>query len=160
MTERPADPPAIPPGFAAPGEAISPITLLHEVSWGEMDALQHVNNTVYIKWFEDVRFHWFERVGFSACLARDNQFPILANTNINFLSPVTFPDHVYVSTRAVRIGRSSLDLDCRAWSCSRQRLCAEGTATIVMFDYATQSSTPIPEPVRAAIRALDAPPGG
>lgn len=147
----------VPPGFSPPGEAQSPITLLHDVTWGEMDALRHVNNTVYVRWFEDVRFHWFERVGFSAVLARENKFPILAHTAVDFLAPVTFPDQVFVSTRAVRIGRASLDLECRAWSVAAGKLCATGKAVIVMFDYATGRSTPIPEAVRAAIRALDAP---
>ena len=40
-----------------------PVTLEIPVQWGEMDAFGHVNNVVYLRWFESVRIAYFERCG-------------------------------------------------------------------------------------------------
>lgn len=32
------------------------------VAWGDMDAFAHVNNTVYLRWFESARIAFFEQV--------------------------------------------------------------------------------------------------
>ncbi|MEY3201217.1 MAG: hypothetical protein RIR70_767, partial [Pseudomonadota bacterium] len=31
--------------------------------WGDMDALNHVNNTVYFRFMEQARIDWFESLG-------------------------------------------------------------------------------------------------
>ena len=40
-----------------------PIVVEIPVAWGEMDSMQHVNHTVYLKWMETARFEFFEKVG-------------------------------------------------------------------------------------------------
>jgi acyl-ACP thioesterase len=35
-----------------------------EVQWGEMDALQHVNNVVYVRWGETARIDYFRADSF------------------------------------------------------------------------------------------------
>jgi acyl-CoA thioester hydrolase len=149
-------PDPLPEGFSTPGTAESPFTILQPVAWGEMDALGHVNNAVYLRWMENVRFHYFEMVGINALLAEDQKGPILARAEIDFLAPVTFPDDLLLSTRTVRLGNSSFTLENRIWSLAQGKLVATGDAIIVMVDYALEArSVRVPEPIRAAIRALD-----
>ena len=42
--------------------------VMHEVDmavrWGDMDAYNHVNNTVYFRYMEQCRLEWFARLGF------------------------------------------------------------------------------------------------
>ncbi len=38
------------------------------VLWGDMDAFQHVNNTVYFRYFETGRIAYFQQIGFVAPL--------------------------------------------------------------------------------------------
>ncbi len=40
-----------------------PVRVTIPVAWGDQDALQHVNNTVYFRWFETARVSLFRRVG-------------------------------------------------------------------------------------------------
>ena len=56
----------IPEGFTAPDSLAGPVSRRQPVAWGELDALGHVNHTVYLRWFENARFGWFERVGIAA----------------------------------------------------------------------------------------------
>lgn len=40
-----------------------PIVLSQDLIWGDMDAFEHVNNTVYFRYFEDARLAYFEKLG-------------------------------------------------------------------------------------------------
>lgn len=156
----PPDPPSCPEypeGFADPEGAASPVTIRQAVAWGELDALGHVNHTVFLRWFENARFAWFERVGVAA-LMRESQGatgPILARISCDYRAPVQFPDTILASVRCVELGRSSLTLRNAIWSEQRGAIVAEGELVLVLLDYQSQRSTPIPEVIRAAIRACD-----
>ena len=56
-----------------------PVVVEFPVRWGEIDALGHVNNTVYFQWFESARIAFFGRTEFPTTLA-DHVSPILAQT--------------------------------------------------------------------------------
>jgi acyl-CoA thioester hydrolase len=34
------------------------------IRWGDMDAMGHVNNTVYFRYMEQLRISWFDAMGF------------------------------------------------------------------------------------------------
>ena len=40
-----------------------PVVIASDVSWGDMDAFQHVSNLVYFRYFQDARIEYFRRVG-------------------------------------------------------------------------------------------------
>ncbi len=118
--------------------------------------MQHVNNATYLRWFENVRFLYFELVGLNALHRAERIGAILARTEVDFLAPVTFPDDLLVTARVVRIGNTSLVMQHRVWSSSTSRICAKAEAIVVVVDYAHEARpTTIWEPIRAAIRALD-----
>ena len=150
---------AIPPGFSHPDAVAGPVSVRQAVAWGELDALGHVNHTVFLRWFENVRIAWFERVGIRASLRElgDHIGPILARIECDYRAPVEFPDTIWASARCIELGRSSLTLHKRVWSERRAAIVAEGRVVTVMLDYAAQRSVGIPEVVRAAIVALDQP---
>lgn len=148
----------IPEGFGKPGDGSAPFTITQVVEWGEMDSLGHVNNAVYLRWFENVRFHYFEHIGLNAMHREMGVGPILARATIDFRAPVTFPDEVLLSTQCVRLGGKSFTLYNRAWSTKDGRMVAEGEAIIVMMDYsepAQPKSIRIPELLRSTISSLD-----
>lgn len=149
---------SVPVGFTVPHGLESPYCIKLEVSWGEMDALGHVNNIIYLRWFENARFHYFERVGVRASHEAAGIGPILARSDCEYLAKVEFPDTVWVSTRVVRIGNSSFEMENRAYSEAGNCLCARGMATLVMVDYNQQGKpVRVPEDVRAGMRAFEGP---
>jgi acyl-CoA thioester hydrolase len=148
----------VPPGFADPDAVAGPVTVRQPVAWGELDALGHVNHTVFLRWFENVRLAWFERVGIAASMRGSaNIGPIVARIECDYRAPVEFPDTIWVSARCEELGRSSLRLHTQVWSERRDAVVAEGAVVVVMLDYSAQRSVAIPEVVRAAIVALDQP---
>lgn len=149
----------IPPGFASPDAVAGPVTIRQAVAWGELDALGHVNHTVFLRWFENVRITWFDRVGIGALMREPGAElgPILARIECDYRAPVEYPDVIWTDARCIELGRASLTLHNRVWSERHAAIVAEGKVVVVWLDYAAQRSAAIPEVVRAAVRALDQP---
>ena len=124
-----------------------PVTI--PVAWGDMDALGHVNNTVYSRWFETARIEWFARVDIAT--TGGSIGPILARTELDFRSPVTWPDTVEVAIGVLSVGRTSIKLGYRVTSQKQSRVVAEGVTVVVLYDYSTKQSVPLDDALRARI---------
>ncbi len=131
-----------------------PVSLEFPLAWGDMDALGHVNNVQYFRYFESARIAYFEALGLKVSLASGGA-PILANTSCDFLFPLTFPDRLRAEASIVKLGRSSATMAYRVVSLTHDREAARGQGTIVWFDYETQKSIPIPAEMRARIEHLE-----
>ena len=132
-----------------------PVTVDLPVQWGDQDAFQHVNNTVYLRWFESGRIAYARRVGLHELMAAERVGPILASIHCDYRRPITFPDSVRVGTRVARIGRTSLTMDHRIAAGSTGAIAAEGTSVIVLYDYTAAAPTPIPDRFRESIGRLE-----
>ncbi len=125
------------------------------VQWGDQDALGHVNNVVYFRWFESARIAYFRRIGLMDKWDARRRGPILAASSCDYRRSIVFPDTVRVGIRATRIGRSSIGLEERIVSEQQEALAAEGISTVVYYDYAAGRPHPVPEEVRRAIASLE-----
>jgi len=132
-----------------------PILVVQPVQWGDQDAFGHVNNTIYLRWFESGRVAYFDRIGLSEMMRQSKIGPILASLTCNYRRQVTYPDQVRIGTRVSRIGHTSLTLEHRITSDSGQSIVTEGTSTIVAFDYAQNRPVPVPEALRREIALLE-----
>ncbi|MBK7857414.1 MAG: acyl-CoA thioesterase [Archangiaceae bacterium] len=131
-----------------------PVEVVLPVQWGDMDAFQHVNNVVYLRWFETARIAYFARVGLPTAAGSTAPGPILARATIDFRAPVLFPDRVTTRTRVLKIGTTSFTMGYQVVS-EKLGVCAEGEGVVVMFDYATQAKTPVSAELKARIAALE-----
>jgi acyl-CoA thioester hydrolase len=127
-----------------------------DVQWGDQDAFGHVNNTVYLRWFEIGRISYVAKLGLSHDKTKPTPAPILAAVTCNFLRQVTFPDRVQVATRVVRVGNRSLAMEHVVLSETHRVLVAEGTSTVVNFDYRAGQSCPLSDELRAKIAEVEA----
>jgi acyl-CoA thioester hydrolase len=125
------------------------------VQWGDQDAFQHVNNTVYLRWFESARILYGDLAGLDRNAVGEHVGPILAAISCNYRKQLTYPDTVHVGARVTRIGNSSLKMEHRIISEALGAVVAEGDSTLVAFDYNTQKPVPVPAVVREAIAKLE-----
>ena len=133
-----------------------PISIEITVQWGDMDALKHVNNTVFLTWMETARMAYFEECGMMDTFESEKIGPILAAIKADFLAPVVYPDTVVVHTTISKMGRASFDMAYKIMSSANGgEFVATGSATGVMCDYSTGRSTPISENLRARITDLE-----
>lgn len=135
-----------------------PIQLEQELAWGEQDALGHINNTLFFRYFENARVAHFAAIGLGfPSPGSGGCGPILASTQCNFLRPLTFPDRIRIECGVSRIGTSSFTQSYRIFSFQQQTWVAEGEAVTVYYDYGAAKSAPLPEQLRQRIESLQLP---
>jgi acyl-CoA thioester hydrolase len=125
------------------------------VQWGDQDLYGHVNNTIYLRWFETARIKYLEAIGFDQWLQTHRIGPILAAVTCNFRRQLRYPNTVEIGTRITRIGRTSVGMEHAIWIAGTNDLIADGDSTVVCFQYDQQQPTPVPEEIRRAISTLE-----
>jgi acyl-CoA thioester hydrolase len=140
--------------------------LVHEmpmpIMWGDMDALGHVNNTVYFKYMEQARVSWIESI--SGSISRTEEGPVIANAFFNFYRPLVFPGDLIVKLYVADPGRTSIDTFVTIERSDEPGSpYAAGGATLVWVSSASGRPVPLPEPIRAlkgtpALPGSDVPP--
>jgi len=144
-----------------------------EAVFGDLDAMGHVNNVVFLRWIEAARIaYWIERTGQKTHRgvprsggASYEPGPgimsgalidmILARTEIDYRSPVSYGERLDVFVRTSLIRRSSLVFEYVVKARSDERVVAEAKTIVVCYDYGLKRSKPVPEDLKAAILALD-----
>jgi len=129
------------------------LTVPVDVRFRDIDAVGHVNNAVYLTYLEQARLaYWRKLTGKSEL--RDIDI-ILARVEIDYRSPIAFGEDVDVAVRCVLLKRSSCVLELRVTERGSGRLVAEARNVLVYFDYEAQRPQPIPDDLRARVRAMD-----
>lgn len=132
-----------------------PVVVEIPVWWGDQDAFGHVNNTIFFRWFETVRIAYTSRIGLSEWYQSRRIGPILASVSCNFRRQVRFPDTVLAGARIERLGRTSLTMSHALFSQAQDGRVGDGSSTIVLFDYNSNTPFPIPDELREAIGAIE-----
>ena len=123
-------------------------TLVHEMvmplRWGDMDAMGHINNTLYFRYMEVARLDWIFKVG--AMTDRTGQGPVIINAFCNFLRQLEFPGDIRVTMYVANPGRSSFETYHTIERTDQPGVVyAEGGARTVWTDYAAKKSAPMPD---------------
>ena len=125
------------------------------VAWGEMDALGHVNNIVYLRSFESARIAYFEALGYLETMAATGIGPILAETRCRYKLPLTYPDTVAVGARIAELAADRFLMHYRVVSRHHGKVAAEGDARVVSYDYKNKIKAVLPETIVTRIRELE-----
>lgn len=129
------------------------------IRWGDMDAMGHVNNTLYFRYMEQARVNWYESMGLNenGRSLPPRCGPVVIHTGCTFLRGLVYPGEVEVRLYLGELGRSSLvtHYEMRP-SYDRERLYAEGQAKGCWIDMDKQKSIPLPQAVRDAFESSSA----
>ena len=125
------------------------------VEWGDMDALQHVNNVEYFKYFQKARIAYFEKNNSDNLFTESRISTILASTQCKFIYPLIYPDSISVGARVDAIADDYFTMKYAVISSNNQKLVAIGDAKVVMFDYEKNKKASIPEVIKERIIELE-----
>ena len=119
------------------------------IRWGDMDAMGHVNNTVYFRYMEQARISWFDGLVPRADAWKSTGI-VIANASCNFKLPINYPGTVEVRVYTAPPGGSSVGTfyELRV----KEVLYADGAATVVFIDMQKQKPVRIPESIREAMQ--------
>ena len=123
-----------------------------QVIFRDIDAFGHVNNAVYLTYFEWARAQlWFALTG-AAGVPTDIGF-IVARAEIDFKLQIEMePIDICVRVGAMRT--TSFDTMYEIRKRSTGQVAATGTVVVVLFDWKAQSKMPISDQLRQRVRAL------
>ena len=116
--------------------------------WGDMDAMGHINNTLYFRYLEIARLEWIFKIGASTNLQGEG--PVIVNAFCNFLRQLAYPGDARVTLFVADPGRSSFETYHTIERTDEPGvLYAEGGARVVWTDYRAKKSAPMPDWFRA-----------
>ncbi|MEO7256096.1 MAG: thioesterase family protein [Casimicrobium sp.] len=128
--------------------------VMHEVEmavrWGDMDAYNHVNNTVYFRFMEQCRLEWFAKLGFKT--VDEDVVPILVEANCRFIRAVTYPATVRVTIRVTVVGPKIVETIHDIFV--GNVLYATGICKLLWMSRSANKAVALPEAVRARLLLL------
>ncbi|MCW8348894.1 MULTISPECIES: acyl-CoA thioesterase [Vibrio] len=128
-----------------------PVITEISVAWGEMDALNHVNNAVYFRYFETARLEYFSHINLMEDMAITKVGPVLGDTYCRYKLPVTYPDTLLIGSRITHLEADRFTMEYQIVSKKMNKVTTTGTATIVMFDFVTNKKANISDKLMQAI---------
>jgi len=127
------------------------------IRFSDIDAVGHVNNAIYLTYFEVARFNYWRDVidwNFS-----ENGI-IVGRAEVNYLKPVMLHDQISCGVRVVRIGNSSFDVMhilVRTNANGVEEICTTGKTVCVSYDYTVNKPVKIPAHARNKMIEYDEP---
>ncbi len=128
-----------------------PIHTKINVAWGEMDALQHVNNVVYFRYFETARIDFFNQINLLEDLQKTGVGPVISENNARYKRPVTFPDSVLVGVTISDIGKDRFMMHYSVFSEQQNAITTVGSSQVVMFNFKTGKKADLTETLLTAL---------
>jgi acyl-CoA thioester hydrolase len=126
---------------------------LEQVRFRDLDALGHVNNAVFLTYFESARIaYWLHATRRQGLGALDM---ILARAEVDFRSPLGYGESVEISVGCTSMGRSSFVLEGDMHERGSARLVAQSRKVLVHYDYASGRTRPLPDQLRRLILDQD-----
>lgn len=132
-----------------------PVIIELPVQWGDQDALGHVNNVVFFRWWESSRIAYAERINLLGADRSERIGTVLASMKCDFRQQLLYPDSVIIGARIARVGNSSIHIEHRLVSKQTNTVAAEAVSVMVSFDFEKQASCPISPEIRSAIGLLE-----
>ena len=122
-----------------------------QVIFRDLDAFGHVNNAVYLTFFEWARARlWFELTGGSDPSAISF---IVARAEIDFKAPIVL-EPIEVAVRIGEMRTTSFDTLYEIRNRNGKQIAATGRVVLVLFDWKRNAKMPISDDLRKKVRTL------
>lgn len=93
--------------------------------WEDVDVYGHVNNVVYLSYFDTAINGWYLDADMLKMGVSDHVF-LVAETGAQYFAEIKFPDIVHAGIRVDRLGSSSVTYDIALFTNDNQTACARG----------------------------------
>ena len=135
-----------------------------EIRYGDLDPYGHVNNAVYLEFFEKIRIDYWRALADLACIdeLEAGDVPgaryVIAETTVRFKKAIFFEDTLHGAAYMRTVGNRSytMDFELRTGKTfERGTLAAEGSAAHVFFDPVKDAVQPRPDWFLATVAKLE-----
>ena len=127
-------------------------SMVQRVRFGDLDAMQHMNNVEFLRYFETARIEYIEQLSPDHIPTSRSSFGfIFAEAHISYRSPARYGEEIRTFIWPAELKRSSLKLGFEMRVEADGRVVADGWGTLVGYDYAAARAQPIPDELRERI---------
>ncbi len=127
------------------------VTSAFSVRSYEVDSYAHLNNGVYLSWFEQGRLDYLQSLGFSYDGLKERGAGIVVRrVEVDFLSPLHTGDTTQMTTRIKKMGGTSVHF-VQTLVTQDENPTPVAKATTVMVFANDQGACPIPDDFRQAV---------
>lgn len=128
--------------------------LVHEmcmsIRWGDMDAMGHVNNTVYFRYLETARIDWMSSIGCQP--DPKGEGPVIVNAFCSFYKQLEYPGDIRVKMYVSDPGRTTFE----SWATIERVdqpgvIFSAGGATTIWVDFQNQKARTLPDWLRQLV---------
>jgi acyl-CoA thioester hydrolase len=123
-----------------------------DVRFNDVDVMGHVNNAVYLSYFEMARMNFFNQLIGDKWDWHDSGI-LLVRNEIDYLKPIFLNDKVEIETFCLKIGIKSFVLSYELYRTNddMRELCTKGESVQVCYDYSKQTTIEVPEAWKTAL---------
>jgi acyl-CoA thioester hydrolase len=121
------------------------------VRFRELDVLDHVNNAVYLTWFEGYRIAYFRHFGIGDYTGGERPVFVLKSVAVGYRAPLHLEDVYVIAGRTRAFRRTSFTMEYGVWRDGGH--CAGGEAVICLMEADAKTRKPLPEAVLNQFRA-------
>jgi acyl-CoA thioester hydrolase len=125
---------------------------LTRVWFSDTDAQGVVYYGRYLPYFDHARTEYHRHLGAPAVAGREF---VMRASAVEYHAPARFDDLIEAFVRVSRIGTSSMTYECAAYRLPDEALMVTAQQTLVLVDLEMRRPTPVPDELRAVIRALE-----
>jgi acyl-CoA thioester hydrolase len=136
--------------FEIPEKKKLTLEMVIPIRWGDMDAMGHVNNTIYFRYIEIIRIEWLHRAG--GAPDPNGEGPVVVNSFCNFLKQLEYPGDVLAKHYVAAAGRTSFNTYITLERSDEPGVVyAEGGARTVWIDVPKKKAVPLPTWLRELV---------
>lgn len=122
------------------------------VRFSEIDALNHVNHTACLRWFESLRVHYLSAYGITRYAPQDPRV-VLREITCRYDGPLFLNDSYIVTARCARLRQNSFTKEYAVWVDGAARI--TGRAVVVLIDASGRVKQPLSAAMRQSLIARD-----
>lgn len=129
-------------------------TLPIQIRFNDIDALGHINNNIYLSYFDLGKVNYFDRMRGSSVSWTEGSI-VLAHLEMDFLMPTFYREEVAVESKIVRVGNKSGNFIQRLVNVKTREVKCICKSVFVFIDSASQKPANIPHAWREAINKFE-----
>jgi acyl-CoA thioester hydrolase len=122
-----------------------------QVRFADLDVLGHVNNSVYLSYFEMTRVHYFKEL-LGEFWDWKKSGVLLVRNEIDYIIPILLHQKPIITMQLIEIGTKSFKLGYEIFVDSK--LHTKGCSIMVCFDSVTNKTIAVPQEMRSALEIL------
>ncbi len=115
-----------------------------QIRFNDIDALGHINNNVYLSYFDLGKITYFDNLKASYVSWTDGMI-VVARIEVDFIAPVFYKEKIAVETKITKVGNKSAVFLQQVRNTLTNEIKCRSTSVVVAYNPKTMTAMPIPE---------------